>query len=173
MSRQQASERQESGQLALFPGGSPASHSVTPGSAEAQQMTAISGRKCIALSTKSGPLGCLEKTLLASSIWRSPLCLLTWKPAATRHGHLIFRLQASAHSTCAAGASSSLDELRLWPTPTARDWKDTGDLSNVPENSLLGRVYKNLTGHDLSPTVSEWLMGFPPGWTDLEHSETP
>jgi DNA (cytosine-5)-methyltransferase 1 len=27
-----------------------------------------------------------------------------------------------------------------WPTPTARDHKDTGDLSRVPENSLLPRV---------------------------------
>lgn len=28
-------------------------------------------------------------------------------------------------------------------TPTARDWKDTGDLSKVPENSLLPRVVFN------------------------------
>lgn len=32
---------------------------------------------------------------------------------------------------------------RLLPTPTARDWKDTGDLSKVPENSLLPRVVFN------------------------------
>jgi hypothetical protein len=30
-----------------------------------------------------------------------------------------------------------------WPTPTSRDYKDTGDLSNVPENCLLGRVSAN------------------------------
>lgn len=32
---------------------------------------------------------------------------------------------------------------RLLLTPTARDWKDTGDLSKVPENSLLPRVVFN------------------------------
>ena len=36
------------------------------------------------------------------------------------------------------GCSSS-----AWPTATTRDWKDTGDLSNVPENALLGRVAAN------------------------------
>lgn len=30
-----------------------------------------------------------------------------------------------------------------WPTATARDWKDTGNLENVPENGLLGRVAAN------------------------------
>lgn len=33
----------------------------------------------------------------------------------------------------------------LLPTPAARDWKDTGNLSNVPVNSLLPRVVNSLT----------------------------
>jgi len=36
------------------------------------------------------------------------------------------------------------DWARLLPTPTARDHKDTGDLSGVPENSLLPRVIDRL-----------------------------
>jgi len=47
-----------------------------------------------------------------------------------------------------------------WPTPTTRDWKDTGSLTNTPENGLLGRVYKNRTGKNLHPIWSEYLMGF-------------
>lgn len=35
------------------------------------------------------------------------------------------------------------DQVSSWPTPTARDWKDTGDMTNVPENALLGRVAMN------------------------------
>jgi hypothetical protein len=31
----------------------------------------------------------------------------------------------------------------MWGTPTARDWKDTGDMTNVPENGLLGRQVLN------------------------------
>ena len=30
----------------------------------------------------------------------------------------------------------------FWPTATSRDWKDTGDLTNVEENCLLGRAVK-------------------------------
>jgi hypothetical protein len=80
---------------------------------------------------------------------------------------------------------------RMWPTPTARDHKDTGDLSNVPENSLLPRAVfwatptksdgeggpgssgreggdnlRTQVGGSLNPTWVEWLMGFPTGWTD-------
>jgi len=64
------------------------------------------------------------------------------------------------------------DEFFWWPTPTTRDWKDTGCLANVPENSLLGRVFKNRTGLNLDPRFSEWLMGFPYQieWTEPEPS---
>jgi hypothetical protein len=48
-------------------------------------------------------------------------------------------------------------ERQTWPTPTARDWKDTGDLTGVPERS-----------GSLNPTWVEWLMGFPSGFTELE-----
>ena len=64
------------------------------------------------------------------------------------------------------------DAASWWPTPTTRDWKDTGSLANVPENSLLGRVFKNRTGLNLDPLFSEWLMGFPYRieWTEPEPS---
>ncbi|MEZ3418308.1 MAG: DNA cytosine methyltransferase [Bacteroidales bacterium] len=41
-------------------------------------MTVISGRRCCALLTKSGPLGSLVRTLLESPRWSSPARLLTW-----------------------------------------------------------------------------------------------
>nr|WP_292636852.1 hypothetical protein [Mesorhizobium sp.] len=34
-------------------------------------------------------------------------------------------------------------QASAWPTPTTRDYKDTGNLENVPENGLLGRVAAN------------------------------
>lgn len=33
--------------------------------------------------------------------------------------------------------------------------------------------YMDRAGGRLAPQFSEWLMGFPAGWTDLNHSETP
>ena len=43
------------------------------------QTSAISGRKCSALLTKSCPLGSLVKMLLESQQWLSPVNLLTWE----------------------------------------------------------------------------------------------
>jgi hypothetical protein len=59
-----------------------------------------------------------------------------------------------------------------WPTATSRDWKDTGENTNyekIAEKSRLAGV----VGGQLNPTWVEWLMGFPPGWTDLGDSATP
>jgi hypothetical protein len=90
--------------------------------------------------------------------------------------------------------------VRMFPTPTARDWKDGSAKScrNVPVNGLLGRAVhqwptphanchtgagqapnkqggENLqtaAGGSLNPRWVEWLMGFPDGWTASSNSET-
>ena len=76
--------------------------------------------------------------------------------------------------------------VRMFPTLNARDWKDTGDLSNVPENSLLPRVVQRLEREklrnspeesaclsgQLNPMWGDWFMGFRIGWTALEPLET-
>lgn len=68
-----------------------------------------------------------------------------------------------------------------WMTPTSRDWKDGADPSeNVPTNSLLSRQAPRIMSDGqpssesdptsrrrLSPLFTEWLMGWPPGWTSL------
>ena len=69
--------------------------------------------------------------------------------------------------------------VQKWPTPTARDWKDSGKaVINSDRNLLPQKVAKNdkdqwiKGGGSLNPTWVEWLMGYPSGWTDLNHSET-
>lgn len=63
---------------------------------------------------------------------------------------------------------------KMWPTPTGRDHKDTGDCANVPVNGLLGRaIGPSKEFGALSPLWVEWLQGFPPEWTVCEPSATP
>jgi DNA (cytosine-5)-methyltransferase 1 len=78
--------------------------------------------------------------------------------------------------------------VRLWPTPSARDWKDNPGAwmwnATNPDGThrnrtdqLPRKVYAVEgtvpNGGQLNPTWVEWLMGFPIGHTDLEPSETP
>ncbi len=64
-----------------------------------------------------------------------------------------------------------------WATPTARDWKDNAS-ANIQTNSLLGRqdpqIMKDGTQSQitLNPRFTEWLMGWPVGWTEFELAET-
>ena len=61
--------------------------------------------------------------------------------------------------------------VAMWPTPTARDHKDTGGNTNYEKAKKKGRLAGH-TGGSLNPTWVEWLMGYPSGWTDLSVSET-
>jgi len=85
-------------------------------------------------------------------------------------------------------------ERGMWPTPSARDWKDVGQgrygRGQLPEavresfktptsapfshGGSGGELHKQVapSGGPLNPTWVEWLMGFPTGWTDLPHWET-
>jgi hypothetical protein len=64
------------------------------------------------------------------------------------------------------------DVIRFWPTSTARDYKDGSKSScaNVPVKGLLGRAVHedSATEGQLSAGWTEALMGYPPGWTDIE-----
>ena len=82
-------------------------------------MTATSGRRCIGSWTSSGPLGCLERTLLGSSTWGSTECFLTWRAAATPSGRLLFRLVPSMPRTAVKDYSSSDIETAMGLCPTA------------------------------------------------------
>jgi hypothetical protein len=53
-------------------------------------------------------------------------------------------------------------EPRLWPTP--REFMHKDSTTDRGKGNLGEKV-----GGQLNPTWVEWLMGYPPGWTDLKH----
>jgi hypothetical protein len=56
-------------------------------------------------------------------------------------------------------------QVKLWPTPTAHNAKET----NAPSESLRNTpTLAAQAGGSLNPTWTEWLMGWPLGWTDLK-----
>jgi len=93
-------------------------------------------------------------------------------------------LNAQGRRVSASGVygANLADIVKMWPTPTSRDWKDVTDPRtwNCTEDrdrfDQLGRaVFKDGTatgGGALNPTWVEWLMGFPLGWTVCDASAT-
>ena len=146
---------QEAQQLGLLQEDFLASLSVLPESKKAQAMTVGSGRKWLELLSVPGPLGYWLKMCLESSAWNSTRCYLTWNASVTPHGRLVFRLVPSMPDTKETA-------FGLWPTPTTQDASNNG-----------GPAQLRLISGSLNPTWVEWLMGYPPGWTDLEDSATP
>jgi len=55
--------------------------------------------------------------------------------------------------------------VRMWPTPTSSNGLDGGSHSRAA-CAKAGQVIPS--GGSLNPTWVEWLMGWPPGWTDLK-----
>ena len=69
---------------------------------------------------------------------------------------------------------------RLWPTPDTQNHRDGSKLrkdNNLDQGGTHGVSLHHAVYHEnvgsLNPTWVEWLMGYPPGWTDCEDLETP
>jgi len=61
-----------------------------------------------------------------------------------------------------------LGHLKIWPTPQASE----GEKYRLQGQSQGSKCLMALHGGKLNPQFVEWLMGWPIGWTDLEHVET-
>ena len=215
-------KKQDLKQLPLSQAAFPVSPSPPPENGRALRMNATCGRKCAALLPSCGPVGCLGKMLLASSIWGSTKRSLTWQKRDTLFSHSYFRLAVSAHGM---SASELLSSRLMFPTPLASD-KSTGrDAANLDvflsDNGIFRKRNKDGTIWSLSlsaavfyltpaasegyrstlkpaafrgkspssnlsaqvirqeqplsekaalnPDWVEWLMGFPPKWTDASY----
>ena len=111
-----------------FPAASPVSPSPPPESGGALRMNATCGRRCAELLPSCGPIGCLGKMLLASSIWGSTKRSLTWQKRDTLFSHSYFRLAASARGM---SASELLSSRLMFPTPLASDKNTCKDAANL------------------------------------------
>jgi len=120
--------KQDLKQSPSFPVDSLASHSAQPESARDLRIPAIYGRKCAELLPSCGPLTCLGKMLLASSIWGSTKRFLTWQKRDTLFSHSYFRLVASARGM---SASELLSSRLMFPTPLASDTNTNRDARNL------------------------------------------
>ena len=74
---------------------------------------------------------------------------------------------------------NELQQLRL-PTPTSRDWKDSGENMNYKKAAekkrlagVLNHTHSDLTGEatTLNPRFLEEMMGFPENWTQILETE--
>ena len=121
-------KKQDLKQLPLSQAAFPAIPSPPPENGRALRMNATCGRKCAALLPSCGPVGCLGKMLLASSIWGSTKRSLTWQKRDTLFSHSYFRLAASAHGM---SASELLSSRLMFPTPLASDKNTCRDAANL------------------------------------------
>jgi hypothetical protein len=67
------------------------------------------------------------------------------------------------------------DQVKMWPTPQARDYKDSGPVGSKSYIHMQKKQYlceavkdPNQPRGSLNPQWVEWLMGYPEGWTDLK-----
>ena len=105
-----------------------------------------SGQSILDLSKNSDRLGLLEKMLVDTLNSVSTPLSRTWKVKTTPLGRLVFQLRASAPTTKEKESGS-------WPTPNARDWKDS--INKVPPS--VGKT----RGHSLGMKVAERLWRTP------------
>jgi hypothetical protein len=96
-------------------------------------------------------------------------------------------IEALDRAKTKGGCSNLKDQIHpaLWPTPTVRDHKDTGDLSNsmtrkdgksrldgIPRLAY-GSTAQTGNKGSLNPQFPCWLMGYPAAWDDFAPTETP
>ena len=141
------------------------SPSQQPDEEKALRMNATYGRKCAELLPNCGPLTCLGKMLLASSIWGSTKRYLTWQKRDTLFSHSYFRLAASARGM---SASELLSSRLMFPTPLASDQGTNRDARNLDvflsENGIFRK--RNKSGAIWSLSLSAAVFYLTPAATE-------
>ena len=132
------------------------------------------GEKWRGWLAKYDPDSCSWRTAQCSLLEDSNECLETLPRSGMTRDGLLWELPMLAHHTSETGYG-------LWGTPTAsQDMKPIRKLTPTEAAGThgvilvgsIGRDHPNLIGRYLKPSVTEWMMGWPLGWTDLKPLET-
>jgi hypothetical protein len=91
-----------------------------------------------------------------------------WPTPRATDGSKGGRTEEGARKELARGKNIDLGvAVKMWPTPIARDARTLAGAKRS-RNALGSEPLVVQVGGMLNPMWVEWLMGFPPGWTDLE-----
>lgn len=112
-----------------------------------------------------------------SERWATPTTMDKLPPKSEK---ALMNEATNARPNCSKPANlrDQVSNMHKWPTPVTRDYKDTGTKEsmtralNKRDSPGLALVVGAETGGKLNPTWTEWLMGWPLGWTDLKPLET-
>lgn len=190
-------------QLTLFPADSPASPSPWLESKKEKRTIVTYGRRCYELSPSCARVALSVKTYLESSRLPPGRWSRIWSVQAITSSCLILKLRLSERGTDDQGYSSPASQMWPTPTARdckganslkhLTQPKAPGNNHHVRQLANAVKLFTTTCAADaqgthggdnhrslrtdvsgqLNPTWVEWLMGFPPGWTDLNASETP
>jgi hypothetical protein len=113
-------------------------------------------------TTKGYGRGLAELVEGKQQLWPTPSAGM-WKQDVNDNGRYARDIQKKGYQIMLPAAI----KLTRVPTPTARDYKDSGPNTNYEKARKKGRLAGS-AGGSLNPTWVEWLMGYPKGWTDLK-----
>jgi len=162
------------------PQGSPASPSASLANGSAPTTSGGSGPPPATLYAQWDPSGCSWRTSQPSFEMdgHSEPSLGTFTASGSMRNGQLFARPTSARPITVNGSTS-------WPTPRASmgshgvAWvrAETGEHRSQLEDYLAWRYLQDggqrIRGLHVNPEWTDWLMGFPSGWTDCEPPETP
>ena len=193
---------QVNGQLTLYPVDSPASPFPWLESKKGKTTTVTFGRRCSGLSESCARVASSVRMYLESSRLPPGKWSRIWSAQAITSSCFIMKLRLSEHGTGERGFSSSASQMWPTPTARdfkgansmehllrpktpgnahhVRQLANAVKLFETPcagdaigsHGGGNGRSLRTDVAGQLNPMWVEWLMGFPPGWTDLNASET-
>ena len=121
-----------------------------------------SGEKWQGSFTKYSPDSCSWKTHQCSFLGDLDEFLETWPRWGSMRTGECYQLPMSEQNI-------NETEYGLWPTPTTPSGGGNCGGSGAYKNAIKNGTH---IPHSINPSLYEWLMGWPIGWTDLKPLET-